>query len=96
MFTTAEGFEYMFRTAGGVAVTYGVLVTWGLLDVADENMLGPQGAVYGAKMALTIYTGALGNIANGAVINAGGTAYTVRDVRRMDDGALSMLLLGNA
>lgn len=86
--------EALIQASGGVPVVYGAGNTYGHLDEADESVHGEEGgAVYGTERLVRVATGILPALKNQTAITVGGTAYRIRDHRRIDDGAMTAILL---
>lgn len=94
-FPADEGLEAQIQDTGGVAVVLGSNSTYGHFDQIDEVVMDgdTQGVIVGSP-SVVIPTGALGvGMEIGEVVQVGGTPYTIRDHRRVDDGALTRIFL---
>jgi hypothetical protein len=79
------------------AVVLGASSARGLLDwteVVEKDHGGSD--VFVRKRVLTIRTGALGAIVNGATLTIEGTTYTVHDTQKRDDGLLTDIIVVTA
>lgn len=74
------------------AVVWGAQTANGIIDQASDDIMG--GRAIGQDIELTLPAASLPNIARGASITVDGTAWLVREVRLLDDGALKRLMLG--
>lgn len=68
----------------GVTVTSGAISGVGILDMPTEVMLSDM--VLSTDYTLRCQASLFGELAYGASITVDGTAYTVREVRKVDDG----------
>ncbi len=75
----------------GVAVTNGVTVATGVLDMPSEVIAG--GMVITTDYALTVKSSAFPGLGYGDALTVDGAAYTVREVRAQDDGKFSIVYL---
>lgn len=91
MFTAAQT-ALMIRATGGIAVVVGASSTWGHYDVSDAGVFD-SAEVLAAEPHVTVPTGVLTGLEIGAAITVDGTAYTVRDHRRIEDGGLTRIWL---
>lgn len=88
----SENLDAFLSTAEfAVAVTNGVTATTGILDMPSEVIAG--GMVITTDYALTIKSSVYPNLKYGDSLTVGGSAYTVREVRLIDDGAFSTVYL---
>lgn len=88
----SENLDTFLSTAEfAVAVTNGVTATTGILDMPSEVIAG--GMVITTDYALTIKSSVYPNLKYGDSLTVGGAAYTVREVRLIDDGAFSTVYL---
>lgn len=81
-----------------IAVTVGTQSGRGLLDEADEILVqdADRGQVMVLMTTLTVRTTDFPAAAIDQTVAIGSRNFTVRDRRRIGDGALTKLLLGNA
>lgn len=87
-----EDLSVFFDAAGfGLAATWGAYSATVLLDAPTEDVLG--GRVSSDEYQATLPYASLPGIARGAAITIAGVAYTVREVDRLDDGAIKRLRL---
>lgn len=88
----SENLDVFLSTAEfAVAVTNGVTATTGILDMPSEVIAG--GMVITTDYALTIRSSVYPALKYGDSLTVGGAAYTVREVRLIDDGAFSTVYL---
>lgn len=88
----SENLDTFLSTAEfAVAVTNGVTATTGILDMPSEVIAG--GMVITTDYALTIKSSVYPTLKYGDSLTVGGAAYTVREVRLIDDGAFSTVYL---
>lgn len=88
----SENLDTFLSTAEfAVAVTNGVTATTGILDMPSEVIAG--GMVITTDYALTIKSSVYPTLKYGDSLTVGGSAYTVREVRLIDDGAFSTVYL---
>jgi hypothetical protein len=73
------------------SVVYSSTTYKGILEQPDEVVA--DGVVMTTDYQLIAKNSDLGAVAFGASLTVGGTAYTVRSVRKIDDGALCILSL---
>lgn len=106
-FQTLAELEQDIEDAGGVAVSYAGQATssvrsgesiYGLFEIMDEVQLLQEGigGVVGEVPTVTIATGSLTGLAGGQAIIVDGTAWTIQEHKRIDDGALTRIVLGEA
>jgi hypothetical protein len=81
----------VFLADFGVSVTAGAVSGSGLLDMPGE--LIADGMVITTDYTLRCEASKFGNLIYGAGITVNGTLYTVRDNRRLDDGAFVEIAL---
>jgi hypothetical protein len=100
MIDVARDVMHALRHApGAVRVTLAGRTAPGLMEVQDELLLADGGAgVYGAQTSVTIATGSLPGLRIGAAVSVrlrrGTVSGTVREMARIDDGALTRVYLG--
>ena len=70
----------------GVTATYGVLTAQVLLDMPDQQIFGDM--QMSTEYAITYKTSDLTGLKRTDSITVAAIAYTVREVTRLDDGAL--------
>ncbi len=88
----SENLDTFLSTAEfAVAVTNGVTATTGILDMPSDVIAG--GMVITTDYALTIKSSVYPTLKYGDSLTVGGAAYTVREVRLIDDGAFSTVYL---
>lgn len=88
----SENLDVFLSTAEfAVAVTNGVTATTGILDMPSEVIAG--GMVITTDYALMIKSSVYPTLKYGDSLTVGGAAYTVREVRLIDDGAFSTVYL---
>lgn len=75
----------------GLDVVVGVSSGKGLLNMPDEVVA--DGLVISTGYRLTAATSLIGALRSGDAITVGGQAYTVRDVRKIDDGVFAQAFL---
>lgn len=75
----------------GVTVSDGVTTTTGVLDMPSEVIAG--GMIITTDYTLTIKAGVYPNLKYQDSLTVGGAAYTVREVRLLDDGAFATVYL---
>ncbi len=91
---TPQSIERMIRATGGVEVTYGAVTTWGHRDIVEGEYVGEEGAgVYGTLDTLKVATGLLAGLKNNQPITVEGETFKVADHRRIEDGALTRIVL---
>jgi hypothetical protein len=85
----------VFLSDFGVTVSCAGVSTRGVLDAFDERLAGHEQPVeVVARMrVLTIKTGSLPGVAIEASIVVDGTTHAVRDILRVEDGALTHVYL---
>jgi hypothetical protein len=71
---------------GSVTVTAGALAGYGLLEYSSLELVGGIGEMVERIPHVLVSQSVFGSLARGASITVGGTAYTVRDVVREQDG----------
>jgi hypothetical protein len=81
----------LFLDDFGVAVTAGAITAKGILDMPGQVIA--DGMVITTDYSLLVRTADFGGLLYGDIITVNGTAYTVREARRLDDGAFSEVLL---
>lgn len=87
-----ENLDVFLSTAEfAVAVTNGVTATTGILDMPSEVIAGNM--VITTDYALTIKASVYPNLKYGDALTVAGVAYTVREVRLIDDGAFATVYL---
>lgn len=72
----------------GSTVVFGALTVKGILDMPTEVLSGNM--VLSTDYQLTFKTSALPGLGYASAITVGGTAYTVKSVRQVDDGTFSI------
>lgn len=86
--------DTMLAGLGGVPVVHGLETGMGLLESFDEHLLAGQDAsLIGKVSALTVKTSAFPTLKVGEPVTVAGSPYTVTDRLRLEDGALTKLLL---
>lgn len=85
--------ERMIRSSGGVPVELGADSTFGHRDTSDDVVFQEAG-VYGTEDLVRVPTGRLPGLKVGVTITVDGETKTVVDHRRIDDGAMTAILLG--
>jgi hypothetical protein len=70
----------------GVSCTAGAVTALGILDMPAQVLAGDM--VLSTDYTLTARTADFGGLLYGDSITVNGTAYQVREVRKLDDGAL--------
>jgi hypothetical protein len=78
----------------GVAAVHGSDTANALLD--KETQAAFDGMVLDAEESITLATTGLPSLAAGSSITVGGVAYTVREIRLIDDGKLKRATLKRA
>lgn len=80
----------------GEPVTFGSAAVNGIPDETDEAALAAnETESIGVMRVVVIPTGGLPGLANGSTVTFRGATCTVRRMLRIDDGALTQLVLGN-
>ncbi len=74
----------VFLADFGVSVTAGAITGVGLFDMPTQVIA--DGMVLTSDYTLTAKTSDFGGVSYGDAITVDGTAYQVREVRRLDDG----------
>ena len=74
----------VFLADFGVSVTAGAIAGVGLFDMPTQVIA--DGMVLTSDYTLTAKTSDFGGVSYGDAITVDGTAYQVREVRRLDDG----------
>lgn len=74
----------VFLADFGVSVTAGAITGVGLFDMPTQVVA--DGMVLTSDYTLTAKTSDFGGVSYGDAITVDGTAYQVREVRRLDDG----------
>jgi hypothetical protein len=69
----------------GVTCTAGAVTALGILDMPTQVLAGDM--VLSTDYSLTARTADFGGLSYGDSITVAGTAYQVREVRKVDDGA---------
>ena len=88
----AENLSVFFDAAGfGLTATWGAFTATVILDAPTEDILG--GRVSSDEYQVILPFASFPNIARGASITVAGVAYTVREVDRLDDGAIKRMRL---
>lgn len=86
--------DTMLAGLGGVPVVHGLETGNGLLESFDEHLLeGQDTSLIGKVSALTVKTSAFPTLKVGEAVTVAGLPYTVTDRLRLEDGALTKLLL---
>lgn len=75
----------------GLPVIWGSVSGLGLLDMPDDVIAG--GLAITTDYSLTVRTDLFGGLVRGNALTVGGIAYTVKELRRIGDGALARVLL---
>lgn len=75
----------VFLSDFGVSVTAGPVSGLGILDMPTQVIA--DGQVLSTDYALTCRADQFGNLLYGDAVTVGGVAYSVRETRRLDDGA---------
>jgi hypothetical protein len=70
----------------GVSCTAGAVSALGILDMPSQVLVGDQ--VLSTDYTLTAKASDFGSLVYGDAITVAGVAYTVREARLIDDGAL--------
>jgi len=70
----------------GVSCTAGAVTALGILDMPTQVLAGDQ--ILSTDYTLTAKASDFGNLLYGDPITVAGVAYTVREARLIDDGAL--------
>jgi riboflavin synthase alpha subunit len=70
----------------GVSCTAGAVSALGILDMPSQVLVGDQ--VLSTDYTLTAKASDFGNLLYGDSITVAGVAYTVREARLIDDGAI--------
>jgi len=78
-----------------VPVVHGGTTGVGIVDVVDRDMLQGVSAALGEVHGLTVRTSAFPGLKVGDPISVDGTAYKVIDRKRIDDGRITICVLGN-
>lgn len=74
----------------GVSVSIGASVSIGIVDrTTDEILQGASAHALGDRIEVTIETGSLVGLEEGASVIVDGATYVVDCVRQVDDGALT-------
>lgn len=74
----------IFLADFGVSCTSGATTANGILDMPSQVLAGDM--VLSTDYTLTARAADFGNLVRGDSITVGGTAYTVRETRLIDDG----------
>lgn len=79
----------------GVPVTCGGVTANGLLETPDQRMFATAagGQVMGQQIIVIVKTGTFPGLAHAQLIVADGTTYKVVSVQKIDDGALTHVLV---
>ncbi len=81
----------VFLNDFGVTCTAGAVTGLGILDMPGQVIA--DGMVITTDYSLLVRTADFGGLLYGDSITVNGTAYTVREARKLDDGVFSELLL---
>lgn len=81
----------LFLNDFGVNCTSGAVTGLGILDMPGQVIA--DGMVLTTDYSLLVLTADFGNLLYGASITVNGAAYTVREARKLDDGAFTELML---
>lgn len=94
-FWMEDDIDAMLEGLGGVSVVHGTETGQGLLDVHDEELLrnGNDPGLIGKVVTVLVKTAAFPTIAIDAQVTVDGKQYSVRDRLKIDDGAMTRLLL---
>lgn len=76
----------LFLQDFGVSCTAGAVTALGILDMPSQII--SDGMVLTTDYTLTARTADFGGLIYGDAITVGGVAYQVREVRKLDDGAM--------
>jgi ABC-type transporter Mla subunit MlaD len=76
----------IFLNDFGVSCTAGAVSALGILDMPTQVLAGDQ--ILSTDYTLTAKASDFGGLAYGDAITVAGVAYTVREARLIDDGAL--------
>ena len=76
----------VFLNDFGVSCTAGAVSALGILDMPTQVLAGDQ--ILSTDYTLTAKASDFGNLLYGDAITVAGVAYTVREARLIDDGAL--------
>lgn len=96
-FFGAADIDAIIAATGGVDVTLGGTTVKGLLDITDSSVVQGQAADFMAEtVSVTVKTGALTGLEEGAALVADGVAYIVQRVQRIDDGALTVAYIARS
>lgn len=93
---TPDEEEGMLTALGGVPITFGALSPVGLVSTFDEvamagDMAGVAPLVLGRVIEVQFVTDRVPNLDIGSTIAWGGATYTVRDLRRIDEGGATVV-----
>jgi len=81
----------MLRGSGHL-IALGGASTWALLDQTGAGVLPGAGSKVGAlRIVLTIETGTLAGLAQGAILTVASYQYRVRESRAIEDGLLTRI-----
>lgn len=78
----------------GVPIGIGAITVNGIVDESGAGLFEQAGGrpeLMGKSVVVTIRTGSLPGLTTGTTINVNGTAYVVRQYRRVDDGGLTVI-----
>lgn len=81
----------LFFADFGVSAVFGAQSSVVLLDLPDMDVL--EGMAISNNPAMTYASSEFPSLVRGSSITVNGSAYTVREVRKLDDGALSQAML---
>lgn len=81
----------LFLEDFGVSCTAGAITAKGILDMPGQVIA--DGMVITTDYSLLVRTADFGGLLYGDAITVNGINYTVREARKLDDGAFSELLL---
>ncbi|HEY6108696.1 MAG TPA: hypothetical protein VIV56_07320 [Gemmatimonadales bacterium] len=74
----------------GVPITLGLTTVFGIVDRTEEEVLRGVGAhSLGERIEVTVETDSLPGLVLNVEVSVDGEMFGVRDVRRIDDGALT-------
>lgn len=94
-FWMEDDIDAMLEGLGGVSVVHGSETGQGLLDVHDEELLrnGQDPGLIGKVVSVLVKTASFPTLAMDDLVIVDGKQYSVRDRLRIDDGAMTRLLL---
>ena len=92
-FTEHTTTQAVYLNEFGVSCTSGGTTGLGILEQPDQILAGDM--IISTEYELTAKTSDFGSLLSGASITVDGSSYTVRDVRKENDGVFCRLSLSN-